>query len=115
MLVDVVDDPLQWSRCEAAFVDYLRSWRGAVLPQQMYRQRRAAAPVTKTERFRLPSAPLPEKAKRYFASLSALVGALRQMQPRPTRTAQSASGAKLLSEHVRCCGCVVKLIIPQSE
>src|SRR6478672_1624462 len=39
MLVDVVDDALPRSQCKAAFfVDHPRSWRGAVLPQQMYRQ-----------------------------------------------------------------------------
>src|SRR4029077_12869539 len=43
MLVDVLDDAPQWFRCEAAFVDHLCSWRGAVLPQQMYLQHRAKA------------------------------------------------------------------------
>src|SRR5262245_54216056 len=43
MLVDVVDDALPRSQCEAASVDYPRSWRGAVLPQQMYRQYRTEA------------------------------------------------------------------------
>src|SRR5262245_11079788 len=43
MLVDVVDDALPRSQGEAASVDYPRSWRGAVLPQQMYRQCRTKA------------------------------------------------------------------------
>src|SRR5262245_64561759 len=41
MFVDVLDDALQRSRREAAFVDYRCSREGAVLPEKMYRQRRA--------------------------------------------------------------------------
>jgi hypothetical protein len=89
-------------------------------PEADIRLEMEAAPVTKTERFRLPSAPLSEAQGEAAAGiigigLLALVGAVGRMQPRPTRTAQSASRARLLSRHVRCCGCVVKLIIPRSE